>query len=131
MQYENVNWIFDFKVKTTAKFGNKVKFNYLTNSSKLVNPLKIYAFVSATLFLLMIVVSMNTQIQYDSMLLGMGLGISTSPLMMHVIKRWKTKRKVNKMIRELHVIMNKQNEQEKTENKIDSNNSEQKINLKS
>lgn len=42
-----------------------------------------------------------------SMLLGMGLGISTSPLMMTAIKSLRSRRRVSKMLKEL-VEMQKQ-----------------------
>lgn len=40
-------------------------------------------------------------ISHVDMLLGMGLGISTAPIMMETIKRWRTKRKVNRMLTEM------------------------------
>ncbi len=87
----------------------------------MINPLKISVLASVIMFLLMIIVAMNTQLQYDSMLLGMGLGISASPLMTYAIKRWKTKRKVDKMIRELRVLLNTRKENEKIESETNSN----------
>lgn len=80
------------------------------------------------MFILLIVMFMNSQIQHESVLVGMGLGISTSPLMTYVIKRWKAKRKVDKMIRELRVLMNMRIEQEKIKREIDPENSMQKVN---
>lgn len=42
------------------------------------------------------------------MLLGMGLGMSTSPLMMTGIKQLRTKRRVNRMLKELVQIRKNQ-----------------------
>lgn len=42
------------------------------------------------------------------MLLGMGLGISTSPLMMTGIKQLRTRRRVNRMLKELAQIRKNQ-----------------------
>lgn len=47
-----------------------------------------------------------------SMLLGMGLGISTSPLMMTAIKSLRSRRNVSKMLKELAEM---QKQQENTE----------------
>jgi hypothetical protein len=35
------------------------------------------------------------------MLLGMGLGITTAPIMMAAIKGWRTRRKINRMLNEI------------------------------
>lgn len=51
-----------------------------------------------------------------SMLLGMGLGISASPIMMIGIKNLRSRRKINKILREL---AEKQKRQEHDENDID------------
>lgn len=48
-----------------------------------------------------------------SMLVGMGLGISTSPIMMTCIKNLRSRRKVNKILREL-VEMQKHPEPDKS-----------------
>ncbi len=40
-------------------------------------------------------------ISHVDMLLGMGLGMSTQPIMMVVLKRWRTKRKVNKILNDI------------------------------
>lgn len=48
-----------------------------------------------------------------SMLLGMALGISTSPVMMAGIKNLRSRRKVNKILREL-VEMQKNQEHDKS-----------------
>jgi hypothetical protein len=46
-----------------------------------------------------------------SMLFGMGLGMSTSPIMMTVIKKLKSQRKINKILREI-LQMRKQEKME-------------------
>lgn len=88
----------------------------------MINSIKISALVSVTLFVLMIIVSMNTTLQYHSMLLGMGLGISTSPIMMHITKKWKTKRNVDRILRELRELMNTRKEQDTINTKTDPEN---------
>lgn len=62
---------------------------------------------------------MNTALQYESMLLGMGMGISASPAMNYFIKKWKTKRRVNKILREIQESMMINKKQEESEKQID------------
>jgi uncharacterized membrane protein YciS (DUF1049 family) len=60
--------------------------------------------VAVTAMLVSLVITMeflNISEFHISMLLGMGLGISTSPLMMTAIMSLRSRRKVNKMLKEL------------------------------
>lgn len=55
-------------------------------------------------------------ISHVDMLLGMGLGITTAPLMMVAIKRWRIKRKINKMLNDIIQMRKEQtNIEEKAE----------------
>lgn len=40
-------------------------------------------------------------ISHIDMLLGMGLGMTTAPIMMILVKRWRTRLKVNRMLAEI------------------------------
>lgn len=55
-------------------------------------------------------------ISHVDMLLGMGLGISTGPIMMVAIERWRIKRKINKMLNDIIQMRKEQtNIEEKAE----------------
>lgn len=55
-------------------------------------------------------------ISHVDMLLGMGLGMSTGPIMMVAIKRWRIKRKINKMLNDIIQMRKEQtNIEEKAE----------------
>lgn len=71
------------------------------------------------LFFLTIVMSTNATLQYESMLMGMGMGISASPAMTHYIKKWKARRKINKILREIRESMMINKEQERAKNQVD------------
>ena len=62
---------------------------------------------------------MNTALQYESMLLGMGMGMSTYPAMTHFIRKWKTDRKVSKILSEIHESMNVSKEQKRIKKQDD------------
>jgi len=63
--------------------------------------------------------SVNMALQYESMLLGMGMGISASPAMNHFIKKWKTDRKVSKILSEIRESMNVGKEQKRIKKQDD------------
>ncbi len=55
-------------------------------------------------------------VSHIDMLLGMGLGISTGPIMMTALMRWRTRRKVSKMLNDIVQIRKEQTStEEKTE----------------
>lgn len=47
----------------------------------------------------------------ESMLIGMGLGITTSPIMMHFIRQIQQRRKEKKILNELSQILKKRNDE--------------------
>lgn len=53
-------------------------------------------------------------ISHIDMLLGMGLGMTTAPIMMVVVKKWRTKRRINKMLND---VIKMREEQAKTQEK--------------
>lgn len=66
--------------------------------------------VATGIFVSLAIVSEILQIPnpHISMLLGMGLGISTSPLMMTAIMNLRSRRRVNKILKELAEIQKQQ-----------------------
>lgn len=48
-------------------------------------------------------------LSHVDLLLGMGMGMTTGPLMMTLVKRWRTKRKVDKLLNEI-IQMRKEQE---------------------
>ena len=68
-----------------------------------------YTVVTGILASLVIVMEvLNISESHISMLLGMGLGISTSPLMMTAIKSLRSRRKVSNMLKELAEMQKQQ-----------------------
>lgn len=55
---------------------------------------------------------MGKTTQTESMLIGMGMGAATAGPMMYVINRFKTKRREQKLLKELVGIVNKRKESE-------------------
>ncbi len=80
----------------------------------LAKALKISVLCTTALFILMIIVSTNTILQYESVLFGMGFGMSTFLLINHVIKKWITKIKVNMMLKDLRKLMDARKKYEET-----------------
>ena len=70
--------------------------------------------ISTGILVLLVIVSEMLQIHnpHISMLLGMGLGISTSPLMMTAIVSLRSRRKVNKILKELAEMQKQQGNSE-------------------
>lgn len=58
---------------------------------------------------------MGVALQTESLIIGMILGMFLFPIIMYAVKKWKTKRKVRLMLKELSEMMRTRKEQEKNE----------------
>ncbi len=71
-----------------------------------------------TIALVVLAVSLDLigyMIRHVDMLLGMGLGMSTGPLLSVAVKRWRKNRKVKKMLRDIVEMRKAQTGGEETE----------------
>lgn len=87
----------------------------------MVNVLIIYAALTAALVSFGVSLDLfGYMISHVDMLLGMGLGMTTAPLMMVAIKRWRTRIKVNRMLKDVVQMRREQaTMQEKEEEKVE------------
>lgn len=82
----------------------------------MVNALSIYITAMIVLFVVMISLPpMGIMLQAESLMIGMGMGTFLFPIMMYAIKKWKTKIKVQMMLKELSEIRHEQEKQGKNE----------------
>ncbi len=76
-----------------------------------------WVIVTVTLVALGVILALTGHpVSHVDMLLGMGLGIATGPIMMAAIMRWRTRSKVNKILND---IIQMRKEQTSTEEKTE------------
>lgn len=90
------------QINRTICYQSKLLYSHNVITISLVNVLLIWAVLTAGLVSAGISLDLTGyMLSHIDMLLGMGLGITTAPLMMVAIKKWRMRRKVNKILNDI------------------------------